>query len=69
MTARPDGALRIVECPQCKGPSRYEAANPYRPFCGLRCRNIDLGAWANEEHRLPDATPQDDPEFENTRLN
>jgi endogenous inhibitor of DNA gyrase (YacG/DUF329 family) len=58
---------RIVVCPQCGGPSRYEAANPYRPFCCARCRNIDLGAWANEEHRLPDESPQDD-DFENTPL-
>ena len=69
MSPQRDGALRIVECPQCQGPSRYEAANPYRPFCSLRCRNIDLGAWASEEHRLPDQTPQDDADFENKPLN
>lgn len=63
------GSVRIVDCPQCGGPSRYETGNPYRPFCSARCRNIDLGAWATEEHRLPDQTPQDDPDFENTRLN
>jgi endogenous inhibitor of DNA gyrase (YacG/DUF329 family) len=58
-----DSEVRIVVCPQCGGPSRYEAANLYRPFCGERCRNIDLG-----EHRLPDQTPQDDADFENTPL-
>ena len=63
-----DTEVRIVVCPQCGGPSRYETANKYRPFCGERCRNIDLGAWANEEHRLPDQTPQDDADFENTPL-
>ena len=56
--------VKIVKCPQCGGPSRYEAANAYRPFCCARCRNIDFGAWASEEHRLPDDTPQDDPNFE-----
>lgn len=60
--------VRIVACPQCGGPSRYETANPYRPFCSERCRNIDLGAWANEEHRLPDDSPQDDLDFENKPL-
>jgi len=60
--------VRIVTCPQCGGPSRYEASNPHRPFCSPRCRNIDLGAWANEEHRLPDDTPQDDSDFENVKL-
>lgn len=63
-----DAEVRIVVCPQCGGPSRYEAANKYRPFCGERCRSIDLGAWANEEHRLPDQSPQDDADFENTPL-
>jgi endogenous inhibitor of DNA gyrase (YacG/DUF329 family) len=63
-----DFVTRIVACPQCAGPSRYEASNPYRPFCCERCRNIDLGAWANEEHRLPDETPQDDLYFENKPL-
>ncbi|MFY8053939.1 MAG: DNA gyrase inhibitor YacG, partial [Limnohabitans sp.] len=43
--------VRIVVCPQCGGPSRYETKNAFRPFCSERCRNIDLGAWANEEHR------------------
>jgi len=52
--------VRIVVCPQCGGPSRYETKNAFRPFCSERCRNIDLGAWANEEHRLPDEKPQDD---------
>jgi endogenous inhibitor of DNA gyrase (YacG/DUF329 family) len=61
-------SVRIVPCPQCGGPSRYETANRYRPFCSERCRNIDLGAWANEEHRLPDESPQDDDDFENQRL-
>ena len=60
--------VRIVVCPQCGGPSRYETKNTFRPFCSERCRNIDLGAWANEEHRLPDDTPQDDGDFENTPL-
>jgi hypothetical protein len=36
-----DAEVRIVVCPQCGGPSRYEAANVYRPFCGERCRNSD----------------------------
>jgi len=26
----------------------------YRPFCSDRCRLIDLGAWFNEQHRIPD---------------
>ncbi len=45
--------VRIVVCPSCKGPSPYGPDNAYRPFCSDRCKNIDLGAWANEEFALP----------------
>jgi len=44
---------RWVSCPTCKGDSLYAAANPYRPFCSARCKNIDLGAWADEGFRMP----------------
>jgi endogenous inhibitor of DNA gyrase (YacG/DUF329 family) len=51
---------RIVTCPTCKGPSRYAPDNPFRPFCGERCRDIDLGAWADERFRV--AAPDPDPD-------
>ena len=52
--------LRQVTCPQCKGPSVYAPGNAFRPFCSERCKNIDLGAWASEDFRLPeDTAPQD----------
>ena len=54
---------RTVACPACQGPSRYAADNPYRPFCGARCKNADLGAWATEEFKLAiQPSPDDDPE-------
>ncbi len=37
----------------------YSPANPFRPFCSERCRKIDLGAWANEDFRVPGAEPPD----------
>lgn len=43
---------RIVTCPGCGGPSVYSVANVYRPFCSDRCKNADLGAWANQEFAL-----------------
>ena len=49
-----------VVCPGCGGPSVYASSNPYRPFCSERCKNIDLGAWANEDFRLPAEIPPDD---------
>ena len=50
---------RTVRCPQCGGESVYAPSNPYRPFCGARCKSIDLGAWASESFRLPEDTPTD----------
>jgi endogenous inhibitor of DNA gyrase (YacG/DUF329 family) len=44
---------KIVTCPQCKGDSVYAPRNAYRPFCGERCKNLDLGAWASESFRVP----------------
>jgi hypothetical protein len=41
-----------VACPRC-GARREWSGNPWRPFCSERCRLIDLGAWANEEYRIP----------------
>jgi endogenous inhibitor of DNA gyrase (YacG/DUF329 family) len=53
--------MRTVACPRCGTLARYETANSWRPFCSERCKNIDLGAWANEEYRIPapPEAPQD----------
>jgi endogenous inhibitor of DNA gyrase (YacG/DUF329 family) len=45
---------RIVRCPGCGQPARFEPANRWRPFCSARCRGVDLGAWANEDYRVPE---------------
>lgn len=51
-------SVRMVTCPTCKGESVYAASNPYRPCCSERCKNIDLGAWADEGFRMQaDAEP------------
>ena len=50
---------KIVDCPQCKGDSVYHISNASRPFCSIRCRSIDLGAWANESFRLAENEPKD----------
>lgn len=42
-----------VECPTCGAPVEWNAANANRPFCSDRCKLIDLGAWASEEHKIP----------------
>jgi uncharacterized protein len=55
---------KSVVCPQCAGPSVYANSNPFRPFCSQRCKNLDFGAWASETFKLPEQTPDSDPEFE-----
>lgn len=54
--------VRQVRCPACGGPSIFGSSNAYRPFCSERCKNLDLGAWANEQFRVEaDAPPEDLP--------
>jgi len=42
-----------VKCPTCEKPVEWRQENSCRPFCGERCKLIDLGAWADESHRIP----------------
>lgn len=53
-------AVRIVRCPGCGGESVYAPSNPFRPFCSERCRNMDFGAWASENFRVPRAPEVDE---------
>ena len=56
-----DNKARTVPCPSCRKPALYGEQNPWRPFCSQRCRNVDLGAWASEQFRVPaETTPHDD---------
>ena len=52
-----------VRCPTCSGPSLFAPANRFRPFCSERCYQIDLGAWAAEEHKIPVAPDAEDELF------
>ena len=45
--------VRTVKCPQCGTPVRWVPENRFRPFCSERCKQIDLGAWASENYRVP----------------
>ncbi|GJQ56204.1 MAG: hypothetical protein AMXMBFR31_02520 [Candidatus Desulfobacillus denitrificans] len=51
-------APRVVNCPTCGKPVPWSAESAFRPFCSERCRNIDLGAWATEEYRVPENEKQ-----------
>lgn len=43
----------VVNCPTCGKPVVWSAESVHRPFCSQRCKGIDLGAWANDEYRVP----------------
>lgn len=43
----------IIQCPTCQKSLSWNAESLYKPFCSDRCRLIDLGAWAGEDHRIP----------------
>lgn len=49
-----------VECPTCGAPVEWSARNEFRPFCSHRCKLIDLGAWAAEEHAIPGDNQEDE---------
>jgi len=42
----------MSECATCRKPVASRATNASFPFCSPRCRQIDLGKWLNEEHRI-----------------
>ena len=57
-----------ISCPRCKQKGTWQSENSSRPFCSPRCKLIDLGAWADESHRIPGENtnlPQNDTENEN----
>ncbi|WP_122898827.1 DNA gyrase inhibitor YacG [Acinetobacter sp. B51(2017)] len=41
-----------LQCPRCAAQTTWQD-NDFRPFCSERCKMIDLGAWANEDYKLP----------------
>jgi uncharacterized protein len=49
--------VRMVRCPRCGEGVQWLPSSEYRPFCSARCKLGDLGAWANDEYRIPSETP------------
>ena len=64
-SSKPDAP--VVKCPTCGAPSLFAPSNRFRPFCSERCQMIDLGAWGNEEFRVPAATPPQDETYGDPR--
>ncbi len=51
---------RILACPTCGNFVKWTPKNEHRPFCSDRCKLIDLGAWADEQHTIPGEQVYDD---------
>lgn len=43
---------KTYPCPRCGTKAPWQD-NPTKPFCSARCKLIDLGAWANEDYKVP----------------
>lgn len=39
-------------CPSCGKQGTWTVENKEKPFCSARCKLIDLGEWASEQHRI-----------------
>ncbi len=49
---------RATPCPICR---RVVSLPDFRPFCSLRCKDIDLGRWFTGSYAIPVApSPEDD---------
>lgn len=48
----PKTTTQAIHCPHCGKKDTWKNDNPTRPFCSQRCKLIDLGAWADESHRI-----------------
>lgn len=45
-------STRSYPCPRCRVPVNWSQA-PNKPFCSERCKTLDFGAWATQEHVIP----------------
>ena len=53
-----------VACPQCSKPVVWSPESAYRPFCSKRCQLLDLGAWAEESHRIAGESAMDEADLD-----
>ena len=54
----------FVDCPTCRRKVEWKEENKFRPFCSERCKQIDLGAWAEEKYTIPAVNPAEDSDDE-----
>jgi endogenous inhibitor of DNA gyrase (YacG/DUF329 family) len=51
--------VTVVKCPTCGKPVEWKPESRFRPFCSERCKQIDLGAWAEGKYTI--ASNDEDP--------
>jgi uncharacterized protein len=51
--------IPAVPCPACGTQVTWSTENKFRPFCSERCKMVDLGQWATEAYRVPQAGDPD----------
>jgi endogenous inhibitor of DNA gyrase (YacG/DUF329 family) len=50
-----------IKCPTCGRVAEGTPAElPFRPFCGERCRSIDLGNWLDAAYRIGAPVAEED---------
>ncbi|SDN08638.1 DNA gyrase inhibitor YacG [Vreelandella arcis] len=53
-----------VACPQCAKAVPWCGESLFRPFCSKRCQLLDLGAWAEESHRIAGENAMDEADID-----
>jgi endogenous inhibitor of DNA gyrase (YacG/DUF329 family) len=54
------GTVKSPKCPICG----KAASDVYRPFCGKRCADLDLGRWLRGSYAVPGEPVEAGPETE-----
>lgn len=62
-TSANDAPLEVA-CPQCNKPVVWCQESTFRPFCSKRCQLLDLGAWAEESHRIAGESAMDEADLD-----
>jgi endogenous inhibitor of DNA gyrase (YacG/DUF329 family) len=44
--------VAVVDCPTCGKKVEWTESSKFRPFCSERCKQIDLGSWAEEKYKI-----------------
>jgi uncharacterized protein len=52
----------MASCAICEKAIETRPANAFFPFCGARCRQVDLGRWLNEDYRIASKPDEDEDE-------